>query len=142
TWWYGKIQAALSPPKPSSTQQNIHSSESKPEVAGVSFGDLLKKQRSFAGWLAGVVDGAVVVMNPQSGEINTLTQAESQWRGPISALTWSPDRTKLAYLVLPQAEAEGFEANPQAQAKKMGLESVPTPQTFPFGRVVVLDVNT
>lgn len=142
TWWYGRIQAALSQPKPTTTQQDSASSESKPEVAGVSFGDLLKKQRSFAGWLAGVVDGAVVVMNPQSGEINTLTQVESQWRGPISALAWSPDRTKLAYLVLPQAEAEGFEASPQAQAQRMGLESVPTPQTFPFGRVVVLDVNT
>ena len=143
TWWYGKIQAALSQPNPSVAQEGSASArESRPEVAGVSFGDLLKKQRSYAGWLAGVMDGQIVVMNPQSGEINTLTQVESQWRGPISALTWSPDRTKLAYLVLPQAEAEGFEANPQAQSQRMGLESVPTPQTFPFGRVVILDVNT
>lgn len=145
TWWYSKIQRAMSPFGSANTQptNSTSSGELKPQVAGAaSFGDMLKKQRSYIGWIAGVNGGNIAVMNPQSGEINTLTSVESQWYGPISPLEWSPDRSKLAYLVLPSEEAQGFDSNPQAQAERMGLDSVPSPQTFPFGRVVVLDINT
>lgn len=143
TWWYSKMQATFSQSKPKVIKPTpVVASESKPEVAGASFGDLLNQQRSYVGWIAGITDGSIAVMNPQSGEINMLTQAEGQWFGPISTLAWSPDRTKVAYLILPNEVAQGFNANPQAQAQKMGLDAVPSPQTFPFGRAVILDINT
>ena len=98
--------------------------------------------RSFAGWLAGVEQGNIVVANPQSGETNVLVKSQSVWHGPISDLVWSPDHSKIAYIAMPANYADGFNQNKDAQANALGLESVPTPKAFPFGQIIIIDVAT
>jgi hypothetical protein len=138
--WFDRVQQSLSPQtEHAEVANNTITQESQPQVAGATFGDLLQQKRSYAGWVAGTHDGDIIISNPDSGEINSLTSVANQWHGPISQLYWSPDRTKIAYVALPQEEAEGFSQNPAAQASALGLNDVKSPQAFPYGKVVIVD---
>ena len=111
-------------------------------TVGRTFGDLLKEQRSYSGWIPGVQDGSIILVQPENGSINRITTAENQWYGPISDLAWSPDRSKLAYLTLPAEDAAKLSKDPSAFAKSAGFDDVPTPSAFPFGRITTVDLIT
>ena len=113
-----------------------------PQVAGVSFGDIMKKTPSYVGWLAGVSRGRIVMVQPDSGSLNTLTEAPNEWYGPISTLVWSPDHTKIAYLAIPDADRDGLAKDAAGFSQHMGLPAITTPDAFPFGTVTILDVTT
>ncbi len=142
TGWYRAGQVVAPPvEKPEILGQASASATPEP-VVGRSLGDILNERPSFTGWLAGVEGGSVVLVQPQNGSINKLVSAPNAWYGPISEMVWSPDHTKLAYLTLTEAEAKALAKDASGYAKEYGLDQIPTPATFPFGKVTILDVAT
>lgn len=132
-------------PKPSAVEppqtlgQSSVSATPAPPISR-TFGDLLKERPSFNGWLAGVDNGNIILVQPQNGSLNTLVTAKNSWYGPVSDLIWSPDHSKLAYLTLPDSDAAALTQDAAGYAKKAGLASIPTPASFPYGRITVIDV--
>lgn len=112
-----------------------------PQVAGLTFGDILKQATSFDDWIAGVKDGNVELINPDGGQQTTLIAARNQWYGPISNLYWSPDKTKIAAIYLADLDAQALTQDAKAHAQSLGLDSNNvSPSAFPYGLLTIIDV--
>jgi hypothetical protein len=127
--------------KPEILGQSSVAATPQPTV-GRTFGDLLKEKTSYIGWLAGVDNGSIVLMQPQNGSLNRLVDAPNNWYGPISTMSWSPDHSTLAYLTLPMDDAAALTKDAAGYAAKRKLNGIPTPASFPYGRLTILDVAT
>jgi hypothetical protein len=140
---YGWSQVAPKPApvdnRPQTLGQSSAAATPRPTV-GRTFGDLLKERPSFTGWLAGVDNGSIYLVQPENGSINKIVTAANSWYGPISDMVWSPDRSKLAYLTLPLSDAASLTADAKAFARQSGFTDIPTPASFPFGQVTILDL--
>lgn len=115
-----------------------------PQVAsatdGPTFADLLAKQSDFSDWIAGLSQGSIWLVHPQSGQTRQITQAVDAWHGPIAELSWSPNRQLIATLILSETDARGMATNPTTHLKSLGLQNITSPANFPYGQLAIIDL--